>query len=117
MGVGFKRRVPIKPSRVYDNPEIIEIFHRCNFLGYFERLKGYNDEVAIEFSHNFHNINEHEYVTIVRGITIRINEASIRKVSILPMGVPWEKYERQESINFKGHYSSQMKNMTRKKWH
>jgi hypothetical protein len=67
MGVGFKRREPTKPSRVYDNPEIVEIFQRCNWLGYFERLRGYDDEVAIEFAQNFHNIQEQEYVTIVRG--------------------------------------------------
>ena len=56
MGIGFKWREPTKPSKVYDNPEILEIFHSCNWLGYFERLKVYDDEVAIDFSHNFHNI-------------------------------------------------------------
>jgi hypothetical protein len=38
-------------------------------------------------------------VTTIRGIKIRINEASINKVSSLPLGIPWDKEERKESIN------------------
>jgi hypothetical protein len=70
-------------------------------LGYFERLRGYDDEVAIEFSQNFHNIQEQEYVTTIRGLVMRINEASINRVSSLPLGLPWDKEERKESINAK----------------
>jgi hypothetical protein len=84
MGVRFKRREPTKPSRVYDNPKIVEIFQRCNWLRYFERFRGYNDEIAIEFSQNFQNIQELEYVTTVRGLVMRINEASINRVSSHP---------------------------------
>jgi hypothetical protein len=36
MGDGFKRREPKNPSRVYDNPEIVDFFHKCDWLGYFE---------------------------------------------------------------------------------
>jgi hypothetical protein len=28
MGEGFKRREPTEPSRVYDNPEIVEFFSK-----------------------------------------------------------------------------------------
>jgi hypothetical protein len=40
-------------------------------------------------------------VTIVRGLVIRINEASISMVSSLPLGLPWDKEERKEAINSK----------------
>jgi hypothetical protein len=70
-------------------------------LGFFERLRGYDDEVAIDFAKNFHNIQYQEYVTIVRGLVMRINEASISKVSSFPLVQPWDKKERQEAINAK----------------
>jgi hypothetical protein len=60
-------------------------------LGYFERLRGYYDEVAMAFSLNFQNIQEHEYMDIVRGTIIKINEASINIISSFPMGLPWDK--------------------------
>jgi hypothetical protein len=40
-------------------------------------------------------------VTIIRGLTIKINEASINKFSNLPLGIPWDKEERQEVVNSK----------------
>ena len=52
MGAVFKRGEPTKPSKVYDNPEIVEIFQKCEWLGYFERLRGFDDEVSMEFSQN-----------------------------------------------------------------
>ena len=38
---------------------------------------------------------------MVRGLVMRINEASISKVSSLPLVLPWDKKERQEAINAK----------------
>jgi hypothetical protein len=76
---------------VYDNREILEIFQMCNWLGYFERLKGYDDKVAMEFALIFQNIQEQEYVATVRGLIIRVIEASIDKISSFPMGLHWDK--------------------------
>jgi hypothetical protein len=56
MGEGFKRREPTEPSSFYNNLEMVEIFQKCEWLGYFERLRGFDDEVSIDFSHNFHSI-------------------------------------------------------------
>ena len=97
--MGFKRREPTKTSRVYNNPNIVEVFQKCDWLGYFEIPRGFDEEVSMEFSQNFQNIKEKEYVTTIRGITIRINEASINKVSSLLLGIPLDKEERQEAIN------------------
>jgi len=67
-------------------------------LGYFEILIGYNDEVAIEYSLNFQNIHDQEYVSKMRGPIIIINEASINKITSLHMSLPWDKEERQKAI-------------------
>jgi hypothetical protein len=52
-----------------------KFFRKCKLVGYFERLRGYDDEVAMEFSLNFQNIQEQEYVVHNKGMIIRINEA------------------------------------------
>jgi len=76
-------------------------------LGYFERLRGFDDEVSIEFAQNFQNTKEQEYMTTIRGLTITIHEASISRVSSLTLGIPWDKEERQEAINVKRAFSLQ----------
>jgi hypothetical protein len=80
MGPGFKRREPTQTSRFYDNSMIVGIVQRCEWLGYFERLRGF--------------MQDHEYVTTIRGLTFRINEASIKNVSSLLLGIPSDKEER-----------------------
>jgi hypothetical protein len=67
---------------------MLEIFQRGNWLGYFERLRRYDYKVPMDFSLNFQNILEQEYVSIVRSLIIKFNEASIIKVFIFPMGLP-----------------------------
>jgi hypothetical protein len=79
----------------------VEIFQKYEWLGYFERLRGFYDEMSMEFAQNFQNAQDQEYVTTIKGLTIRINEASINKDSSLPMGIAWDKEKMKESINAK----------------
>jgi hypothetical protein len=60
MGARFNRREPTKPSKIYDNPGIIDDFRRSQWLGYFERLRGFDDEIALEFALNFQDIKDRE---------------------------------------------------------
>jgi len=70
-------------------------------LGYLDRLRGYDDEISLDFSLNFQNIRGQEYVIAVRGLEIFVDEVTIRRVSSLPMVLPWDKEERQEETNVK----------------
>jgi len=40
-------------------------------------------------------------VATVRGLVIRINESSISRETIFPMGISWNKEGRQESVTTK----------------
>jgi hypothetical protein len=55
---------------------------------------GFDNEIDLEFALNFQYIKEQEYVSTVRGLVIRVNEAFISKIYILPMGLPWDKEEK-----------------------
>jgi len=71
----------------------LEIFQRSDLLGYFDKLRGYDDEITLEFALNFHNIKVQEYVTAIKGLEIFVDEDSISRVSIFTMGLPWDKEE------------------------
>jgi hypothetical protein len=56
MGVGFNRREPTYPSKVYRNPKVVENFQDNNWLVYFDRLRGYDNEISLELAMNFQNV-------------------------------------------------------------
>jgi hypothetical protein len=56
MGGGFNITEPINISKMYNNLELVEAFQLSNWFVYFDRLQGYNDIVAFEFSHKFQNV-------------------------------------------------------------
>jgi hypothetical protein len=95
----------------------VEIFQKCEWLGYFERLRGFDDEVAMEFSQNFQSIRDQEFVTTIRGITIRVNEASISKVSSLPSAFLGTKKKGKKPLMPRRHSSFLMRSLMKKKWH
>jgi hypothetical protein len=60
VGGGFNRRESTSTSKVYNNPKVVEIFQDSNWIVYFNSIKGYGDEIAIEFFLNFQNVREHD---------------------------------------------------------
>jgi hypothetical protein len=80
---------------LHENPDIVEIFQRSDWLGYFDRLRGFDDEIYLEFSLNFQNVKDQEYITAITVLEIMVDKASINRVSNLPMGFSWDKEERK----------------------
>ena len=70
MGKGSMEANPIEASRLYNNPEVVEIFQQYNWIDYFNRLYGYDDNIVMEFSLNFHHIRDQEYSTSMKGLYI-----------------------------------------------
>jgi len=56
-------------------------------MGFLEKLKGYDDDLALEFTINLRNPNEQEFVTTVRGLKMNLNESDINMITILPTRV------------------------------
>lgn len=49
MVVGFNRREPIDYTRIYQHPQIRDIFTNHQQMNFFQEIKGYNDEITHEF--------------------------------------------------------------------
>ena len=98
MVASFNRMEPTNPSKLYVNPKVNDAFQKSFWLEYFNRNQGFDDGISLEFSHNFQNLEEQEYMTIVKGLQIQINEPMLVIVTRLPMGFPWEKEERKLAL-------------------
>lgn len=51
-------------------------------------MNGYDDDVALEFSKNFEQLNNHEFSSMVKDLEISGIEKMLIKVMWLPRGHP-----------------------------
>jgi len=88
------RKESTNSTRLHAHPQVVEIFTRANWMNFFEKFKGFDDEIAHEFALSLvpHKRN-HSTVTI-RGLSIEITPEFISRVTTLPLGLPWSKDEK-----------------------
>lgn len=67
---GFNKREPINIVRIYLHPHVLEIFKRHNWMGFFESLRGYDDEVAIYFAPSLIPLTRTHATIVVKGLSI-----------------------------------------------
>lgn len=61
----FNRREPIYMNIIYQHPGVVTIFENCQWLGFFEKLRCFDNEVTKEFSMILQNHEGHGFFTIV----------------------------------------------------
>jgi len=91
MGGGFNRREPINTSRIHLHPPVVDIFRRHHWLGFFEFLKGYDDDITCEFSMELSPQARRNATTVVRGLSITTNPELISRATTLLLGVNWRR--------------------------
>ena len=64
---------PISTVRVQQHPQVLEIFIRHQWMGFFTKFIRYDDEVAQEFDHSLAPHNIIHAIVIVRGLTIDLS--------------------------------------------
>ena len=83
--------------RIHQHPPVLEIFTRHNWMGYFEKLRGYDDEVARDFSLSIITLTRTHVTLVVRGPSIEFSTELISKITTLPVGVRWRKEDKGNS--------------------
>jgi hypothetical protein len=61
---------------------------------YFNIFQGHDDKVDLDFAFNFQNIRNQDYITIIKGMEIQLNEVVVTRVLGLPMSLSWVKEDR-----------------------
>jgi hypothetical protein len=80
-------------------------------LGYLNRLKGFDDNISLEFAQNFHNLEEQKYSTTIKVLWIKFNEPILVSVARLLFGFPWDKEERKLALYAKKYFLETYENM------
>ena len=84
---GFNKREPVNTVRIHQHSPVLEIFTRHNWMGYFEKLREYDDEVARDFSLSLIPLTRTHATIVVRGLSIELTPELIRRITTLPIGV------------------------------
>lgn len=101
MGDVFNRREPSDTTIIHQNPEVVVILENYQWLGFFEKIAGFNDEVSLEFWMNLQKPEGQGLIIVVNVLVIYVIEDSINKVTTPPKGIHWNNEKRQEAINSK----------------
>jgi hypothetical protein len=85
MGGPVIRYEPAMTTLLELYPEVYQIFQQAGWLGYFQRLQGFDQQQVLQFAQNLQQ--DH---SIVQGVRIPVTEDDIAQVSGLPItGIHW----------------------------
>jgi len=91
---GFNKREPTNTTTIQQHPPMVEIFRRHQWMGFFERTRGYDDYVAREFSLSLIPLTRTNSTTMLKGLSVAITLEVISRVTRLPLGLPWRKEDK-----------------------
>jgi hypothetical protein len=85
MGGPVIRHKPTTTALLELYPEVYQIFLQAGWLGYFQRLQGFDQQQVLQFAQNLQ-----EDHSMVQGVRIPVTEEDIAQVSGLPInGIRW----------------------------
>lgn len=85
---GFSKREPTNTMRIHQHPLIVEMFKRHNWMGLFEKMRGYDDEVATDLALSLIPLIRTHSTTVVKCLSVEITPEIIGKITTLPLGLP-----------------------------
>lgn len=63
-------------------------------MGFFERMRGYDDDVAGEFSLSLIPLTRSSAIVVVNGLLVAITPKVINKITTLPLRLQWRKQDK-----------------------
>jgi len=91
---GFMRKEPLNSTKLHEHPEMVALFTRANWMPFFERIHGYDEEVAEEFLMSLRPHSKTHATVSFKGLIIELTPKFISRITGLPLGLPWSKEEK-----------------------
>lgn len=88
------RKEPTNSTKLHEHPQVIAIFTRANWMTFFEKFRGFDEEIAQEFSLSLVPHSRTHAIVTFRGLSMEITPEFISMVTTLPLRFPWRKYEK-----------------------
>lgn len=101
---GFNIREPTGTTNIHQHPPMVEIFTRHQWLGFFDLLREYDDNIVREFSMSLIPQARFSATIVVRGLSVTITTESISIISTLPLCLQWRKEDKASNTLFKENF-------------
>ena len=88
------RKEPLKSSKLYENPKLVDLFTRENWISFFDKIQGYDEEVTEEFLMSLRPHSMTHATVSFRGLTLELTPDFIGRIASLPLGLTWSKEEK-----------------------
>ena len=88
------RKEPLNSSKLYEHPEVVDLFTMANWISFFDRIQGYDEKVAEEFLMSLRPHSKTHATISFSGLTLELTPDFISRISSLPLGLPWSKEEK-----------------------
>ena len=82
------RKEPLNSNKLHEHPKVVALFTSANWMSFFERIHGYDEEVTEEFLMSLRPHSKTHATVSFRGLTIEITPEFINRVTGLPLGLP-----------------------------
>ena len=80
------RKEPTNSTRLHEHPQVVAIFPRANWMSFFEKFRGFDEEVAQEFSLYLVPHSRTHDIVIFRGLSMEITPET--QHPLFPPAVP-----------------------------
>lgn len=66
-------------------------------MSFFEKLRGYDDEVSIDFTLSLIPLTRMHATSVSKGLSIEPTPKIMGRITTLPLGLPWRKEDKDEN--------------------
>ena len=87
------RTEPLNSSKLYEKPEVVDLFTRAHWISFFDKIQGHDEEIMEEFLMSLRPQSKTHATVSFRGLTLELTPELISAVTGLPLGLPWSKEE------------------------
>lgn len=91
---GFIRKEASDSSKLHEHPEVVDLFTQANWISFFDKIHGYDEEITKEFLMSLRPHSKAHATVIFRGLTLELTPELISRIIGLPLRLPWRKEER-----------------------
>ena len=88
------RKEPLNSRKLYENPEVVDLFTREHWISFFDRIQGYDEEVTEDFLMSLRPHSKTHATVSFRALTLELTPNFINRIVGLPLGLSWSKEEK-----------------------
>lgn len=82
------RKEPVDSNQLHEHLEVVALFTRENWMIFFDRIHGYDDEVIEEFMMALQPHSKTHATVSIMGLSLELTPDFISRITGLPHGLP-----------------------------